>query len=285
MSHRYHGLKIFSIYRSTARSYVLAVQGPRKKRHWRKAHLRRNPDGSTSRVTGHWVNSPAGAGEEVGSPPQPPPSPHPRAPASGHVAPRRRKKRRKIAFAITAAVAITAGTATFTLTRGNSSDASDSVSVQFNLDSKQIVAALQELGFAGTVRRIGASGSSLDCSQSATGDVRQFLARNPCKEYAATLAQLSRQGIATQAVISWVVMANPGLAMQYKNLADERHEGNPPGQPISFNGLCYASGQNDDTVWVAQVQPSGHAAVDAQILQAVTPVTLSATYLRIHCVA
>jgi hypothetical protein len=288
MGHKYHGLKIVSIYRSTAWSYVLAVQRPRKKRYWRKAHIRHNADGSTSRVAGHWVNSPGGAGEEVSSPPQfprqPPPAPRPQPPARGHAVPRPRKKRRKLALAITAAAAITVGAATFTLTKGNSSDVSDSISIQLNFDFKQIVAELQKLGFAGTVRQIGASDSSQDCSQSATGDVRQFLARNLCKEYAVTFAQLHRQGIATQAAISWVVMATPGLAMQYKDLVDKRHNGNPPGQPTSFNGLCYASGQNDDTVWVAQVQPSGHAAVDGQILQAVTPVKLSASYLRIHCV-
>jgi len=266
----------------------LAVQRPRKKRYWRQTHIRHNPDGSTSVVNGHWVNGPGGVGEEVSSPPQfPPQSPsplRPQPPAGGHAAPRPRKKRRKFALAITATAAITVGAVTFTLTTSNSSGVSDSVSIQANIDLRQILTELPKLGFAGSAPQNGASDSSKDCSQSSTGDVKQFLARNPCKEYAVTLVKLHKQGIAAQAVISWVVMATPSLTMQYKNLVDERHKGNPPGQPTNFNGLCYASGQDDDTAWIAQVQPTGHVAVDRQILQAVAPVKLSASYLGIHCI-
>jgi hypothetical protein len=113
--------------------------------------------------------------------------------------------------------------------------------------------------------------------------VKRFLTANPCTEYAVTLINLHKPGIATQAVISWVAMTAPSLTLQYKELADELHRGNPPGQPPDFNGLCYASGQNGDTAWVAQVKPTRHVAVDRQILQAVAPVKLSVGYLRTHC--
>jgi hypothetical protein len=114
--------------------------------------------------------------------------------------------------------------------------------------------------------------------------VKQFLIENPCKEYAVTLVKLHKQGIITQAAISWVVMTTPALNSQYKKLVDERFSGNPPGQSADFNGLCYASGQDDDATWVAQVQPTGHIAVDQQILQAIAPAKLSTNYLGIHCI-
>jgi hypothetical protein len=218
-------------------------------------------------------------------PPQSPPPPRPQPPTGGHPAPLPRKKtRKKIALAITASAAITAGAVTFTFVTSNSSGASDSISVQANIDLTQILTELPKLGFAGSVPQNGASDSSQDCSRSSTGDVKQFLAKNSCKEYAVTSVKLHKQGIATQAVISWVVMATPSLTMQYKSLVDKRRKGNPPGQPTNFNGLCYASGQDDNTAWVAQVQPTGHVAVDRQVLQAVAPVKLSASYLGIHCV-
>jgi hypothetical protein len=78
-------------------------------------------------------------------------------------------------------------------------------------------------------------------------------------------------------------MATASLTSQYKNLVAERHTGNPPGEPANFNGLCYASGHDEDAAWVAQVQPTGHVTVDRQILQAIAPAKLSASYLRMHC--
>jgi hypothetical protein len=161
----------------------------------------------------------------------------------------------------------------------------ESVSIQANIDFNQLIAELPKLGFAGSVPQNAASDSSQDCSQNSTGYVREFLAKNQCKEYAVTLVKLHKQGIATQTVISWVVMATPSLTFQYKNLVDERYKGNAPGQPTNFDGLCYASGQDNDAAWVAQVQPTGRVTVDRQILQAVSPAKLSASYLEMHCVA
>jgi len=269
----------------------LAVQ-QRRRRYWRKAHTRRNPDGSSSVVTGHWVNGTGGAGEETGFPPRfyshssPPPRSH--SAADSHVASPIRKRRKKIVLTITASLAIAAGAgaaATVTLNTGGSSGENGNVSIQANLDLTQIDAELSKLGFNGGATQDGASDSSQNCSQASTGDVKAFLTRNQCKEYAVTLVELNRKGIATQAVITWVVMDTPSLTTQYKNIADERHKGNPPGQPDNFDGLCYASGQNNVSAWVAQVQPTGNVSVDRQILQAVAPANLSASYLGLHCVS
>lgn len=248
-------------------------------RYWRRTYRRR--DGTV--VHGHWVNGQNGKTSTPSPLPySPPPSYPPVSRIPNHATPRPRNKKRRLAIAITATVTITAGVVTFTATRGSS--AGDSVSVQANIDLKKAVADLGELGFAGNVPLNGTSDSSQNCSQSSTGNVKKFLTENPCKEYAVTLAKLHKQGIVTQAVISWVVMTTPGLNLQYKKLVDERHRGNPPGQSADFNGLCYASGQDDDATWVAQVQPTGHIAVDQQILQAIAPAKLSTNYLGIHCI-
>lgn len=266
----------------------LLVYQPPKKRYWRRAHPRRNPDGTTSTVSGHWVNSPGGTGEALGptsrhsySPSPPSASPHAR-----HGGSYPHKKRRNLAIAITATVVIGGGAITYSVTSGGSSSSAGSVSVQANVDLGQAVSNLLKLGFAGSDNaENGGSSSAQDCSQSSTGNVKQFLTRNPCKEYSVSSIKAHQNGISTQAAISWVVMATPDLAAQYKEIVDGRHRGNPPGQqPDSFNGLCYASGQDSDTTWVAQVQPTGHIAVDRQILQAVAPVNLSGDYLAEHCV-
>ena len=288
--------KNIHIYRPDSCGYILAVERSPKRSTWRNGHYRRNADGTTSWVSGHPLTT-RGRGKTRSSPTRPvpspipplhafrtPPPPRPVPPVSGRVGPRHRKKKRKLALAITATVAITIGAVTFTLTRGGSADASDSVSAQANVDFSQAVAELPKLGFAGNVSQNGASDSSQDCSQHSTGAVKQFLSRNQCKEYAVTLINLHKQGIATQAVISWVVMATPGLTLHYKNVVDERYNGDPPGQPSKFDGLCYASGQDEGAAWVAQVQPTGQVAVDRQILQAIAPVELSADYLGVHCI-
>lgn len=190
-----------------------------------------------------------------------------------------------MAVAITAAVAITVGGVTFTLTRGGSAGASDSISIQANLNLQQVVALLPKLGFAGDIPEKAVSDSSQNCGPNSTGYVKQFFTKNPCEEYAVTLIQLHKQGIATQAVITWVVMSTSSLTLQYKNLVDARYKGNPPGQATNFDGLCYASGQSEDAAWVAQVQPTGQVATDRQILQAVSPGKLSTDYLEMHCIA
>jgi hypothetical protein len=234
----------------------LLVYQPPKKRYWRRAHPRRNPDGTTSTVSGHWVNGPGGTGAAPRpasqysyspSPPPPAPPPPPSSPPLSHVRhdgsyPRR--KRRNLAIAITVTAAIAGGTVTYSVTSGGSSSSAGNVSVQANIDLGQAVSKLLKMGFAGSDNtKNGGSNSSQDCSQSLTGNVKQFLTKNPCKEYSVSSIEAHQNGISTQAAISWVVMATPDLAAHYKEIVDERHKGNPPGQPVTFNGLCYASGE------------------------------------------
>jgi hypothetical protein len=78
-------------------------------------------------------------------------------------------------------------------------------------------------------------------------------------------------------------MSTISLAAQYKVYADTPGEGNPPGQSSTFTGFCYSSGQDGDTVWTEQVQPTGNIQTDQEILQAAAPQTLSAGYLKQHC--
>ena len=40
---------------------------------------------------------------------------------------------------------------------------------------------------------------------------------------------MHKQGVSTQAAVSWVVMPNVTLASQYKAMVDKRFSGNPPG--------------------------------------------------------
>ena len=257
-------------------------------RYWQPTYTRR--DGTV--VRGHWVRGSNGGtntqipppSRSYASPSSPPPSYPPAPPVSNRAAPRHRKKKRK-AIAITATAVVTVGAVTFTLTRGDgSAGASDSFSVQANVDFTQVMTELPKLGFAGSIPQDAASDSSPNCSQASTGDVQQFLMKNPCKEYAVTLVKLHNQQVATQAVVTWVVMPTSGLTLQYKVLIDLRYKGNPPGQSTDFDGLCYASGVDGDSAWAAQVQPTGQVSVDRQILKSVVPVKLSTSYLEGHCV-
>jgi hypothetical protein len=148
-----------------------------------------------------------------------------------------------------------------------------------------VVAALLKLQFAGTsiVQPTG-SNSSSGCGESASGDVKKFLTIHPCKDSAVASITMHKQGVSTQAAVSWVVMPSPALASQYKAMVDERFSGNPPGESDVFDGLCYSSGQSGETVWVGQVLPTGQLPVDREILQAVSPVELTVSYLKVHCV-
>lgn len=237
-------------------------------RYWRGAYIRN--DGTA--VRGHWVN---GRDARTGSA---------QAPIPSHARPRSSKRSRKTAAVITATAVIAVGAVTFTVTRSGSAGVDSNVSAQASVDVSQAVSELPKLRYAGKILQNGASDSSQNCSQNSTGDVKNFFAKNSCKEYAVTSMVLHNQKISTQAVISWVVMATSGLTTQYKNLVDQLHKGNPPGQSTVFNGSCYASGQNGDSAWVAQVQPTEDIAADRQILQAVAPANLSSDYLVIHCV-
>jgi hypothetical protein len=233
-------------------------------------------------VHGHWVRKPGRHQSESPPPPRQPPPPRPSpSPPPSQLPPRRRSKRRKLAIAATAAIAIGGGAATIDIaTSGSSADASSAITVQANLSLKQVAAALEKLQLAGTyIAQPVASG----CAQSATGAVRQFLALHPCKESAISSITMHKPGVVSQAAVSWVVMSTPTLAGQYKSIVDIPGMGNPPGESTAYNGLCYASGQSGETVWVAQIQPTGQVAADQKILQAVAPATLTQGYLNAHC--
>jgi hypothetical protein len=155
--------------------------------------------------------------------------------------------------------------------------------VQVKADLTQAIAALAKLGFPST-RSINSSYGT-DCEKTASGGVKQFLTRHPCKEYASAILTARRQGTTARVAISWVVMPTANLAEQYEAKANVYGQGNPPGEPpMTFNGHCYASHQNDATVWAEQVQPTGHVNADREILQAAAPAKLTLDYLHKHCV-
>jgi hypothetical protein len=216
------------------------------------------------------------SGSPTAHPPVPPP---PTAPSSSPTSPRQpsRKKKLAVTVAATAAVGVVAFTASLSGSGG-------SLNVQVKADLTQSIVALAKIGFD---RAPGTSSSNpsygTDCKSSATGQVKLFLTQHPCKEFATATLTTARSGTTAQVAISWVVMPTINLATQYKTRADTPGEGNPPGQSGAFTGLCYSSGQDGDTVWSEQVQPTGNVDADREILQAVAPETLSSGYLQQHC--
>lgn len=207
--------------------------------------------------------------------------------SGAHVAPSRRRRTGRIA-AIAVAVTVT-GTVGGLAVTGNfsaSASGSNNLSLKVSIDLNKAVASLSSLGVVG--RQISSSGISganhpTDCAQSATGQVRQFLTRYPCKQYAASIWTIARQSATTQVVFSWVEMPTTPLAGQYKTVVDTFHTGNPPGAPTTFNGRCYASGQQDSIVWAVEVRPTGNLNNDQKILQAAAQRKLSPGYLKQHC--
>lgn len=217
----------------------------------------------------------------------PPVQPAPSSPPVFKRTPRRRSRARRaatLAVAVTVTGAVTVGGLAVTGTF-NGSPSGGSLSVQVNVDLGKAVSALLALKFAGHSN----SGTSLanyraDCAESASGQVKQFLTRHPCKQYGAETWTITRQDAKAQVAFSWVEMPTASLAGQYKAVVDAYSTGNPPGVSSAFNGRCYASGQQDSTVWAVEVQPTGNVRVDQEILQAAAPRNLPADYLQRHCV-
>jgi hypothetical protein len=156
--------------------------------------------------------------------------------------------------------------------------------VQVKADISQAIAGLAQLGFH-SLRSVSSSNPSYhtDCAQSATGGVRQFLTRYHCKEYTNDTLTARKQGTTAKVSITWVEMPTSTLAERYKTIVDKFGQGNPPGEPPSFSGFCYASGQNGPIVWAEQVQPTGNLNADREILQASAPKNLATGYLQEHC--
>jgi hypothetical protein len=217
----------------------------------------------------------------------PPAQPAPSSLPGSKRTPRRRSKAQRaatLAVAVTVTGTVTVGglaaTGTF-----NGSPNGGNLSVQVNADLGKAIDALLALKFGGRSN----SGTSLanyrtDCSESATDQVKKFLARYPCKQYAAEVWTIYGQGVTTQVAFSWVEMPAVSLAGQYKVVVDEYHTGNPPGVSSAFDGKCYTSGQQSSTVWAVEVQPTGNMKVDQEILQAAAHRNLPADYLQQHCV-
>jgi len=190
----------------------------------------------------------------------------------------KRSNKKKLALAIASTVTLGAVATTATVT--SSADSGTSLNVQVNVDLNQSIAALAKIGILSSS---GVKSNGLDCASNATGEIKNFLAQHHCKEFATTTWTTTRNGLATRVTISWVVMPSINLANQYKVYADTPGEGNPPGQSPTFTGLCYSSGQEGNTVWAEQVQPTGKVQTDQQILRAAAPQALSAAYLTQHC--
>lgn len=195
-----------------------------------------------------------------------------------------RRKKTKLAAA-TAVLAVTGTLGGLTAT-GTFSSASG-LSVQVNVDLNKATLTLAGLGFGGKLlSSIGTSSTTdpTNCAESATGQVKNFLTHYPCKQYAADTWAITRQGSTTDVVFAWVEMPTTALASRYKSVVDTIDTGNPPGMSPAFNGLCYASGQQNATVWTVEIKPTGNLNTDRMILQAATPANLSSAYLTKHCI-
>lgn len=190
-----------------------------------------------------------------------------------------------LTIAITATVVAVVAGVTINASVGGSAGSGDSLTVQVKLDLNYIIAALAKLGFHSThVTNSSSPNYGKDCAESATGAVREFLFKYPCKEYASAITTVRKGDTATHVVITRVTMSTPGLANKYESNADASGSGNPPGEPRAyFNGYCYASGRNGATVWTEQVQSTGNRGADQEILQAAALTKLTPRYLGVHC--
>jgi hypothetical protein len=181
---------------------------------------------------------------------------------------------------LTVAATLTVGAVAVTATLSGPGGSGRNLNVRVNANLTQAIGALTKIGFTSAS---GAKSSGIDCANNATGEVKSFLTQHPCKEFAAATWITARHGTITHVTISWVVMPTFSLATQYKANSDAPGEGNPPGQSPTFTGLCYSSGQDGNTVWAEQVQPTGYPQADQEVLQAAAPESLSASYLIQHC--
>jgi hypothetical protein len=210
------------------------------------------------------------------------------APSGAQSAPSRRGNvRRAAGLTITVVAAVTIGPLAISAVLGGSSTGRKGLSVQVKADLNKALSDLAVLGFRNT-RSPNSSTSGpnyrTDCAKSATGRVRQFLSRHPCKQYATATRTVAKRGATALVAFSWVEMPTATLAGRYKVKVDAYNTGNPPGVSLAFNGLCYTSGQHGATVWTVEVRPTGHVNVDREILQAAAQAKLSPNYLRQHCI-
>ena len=207
----------------------------------------------------------------------------------------RQRKVRHIALGATLTASLAIGgltiTATFDTPASGASHLSAQVNVDLstkvNVDLQGIATALSARGFDVTdASKPGMSGflSSADCAASATGLVAQFFTLHPCEQYIEETWKITRQGITTFTAFSWVDMSSAALASQYKAVVDIYGTGNPPGISSAFNGLCYASDRQGSMVGTVEVETTGQAGVDQEILRDAAGMDLSEQYLRAHCI-
>jgi hypothetical protein len=210
---------------------------------------------------------------------------------SSHAEPtlrRPRKTARAAGIAVTFVAAVTIGPFVFNAMFSGSSGNNERLSMQVKTDLNKAIIGLTALGFRraqGPQSHTSGPSYYADCAKNATDKVKQFLIRHPCKQYATASRTITRRGTTTLVAFSWVEMPTRVLGSQYKAIVDRPNTGNPPGMSLTFNGLCYASGQRGAIVWTVQVEPTGHVNADRQILQAGVEDTLPPSYLRQHCVS
>jgi hypothetical protein len=199
----------------------------------------------------------------------------------------RRSKSKKAAAAAVLTVTGTLGGLTATGTFNSSASASSGLSVNVTADLNKAIGSLAGIGFGGKLLSSTgtlANNNSTDCAGTASGQVKTLLTHYPCKQYASDTWAITRQGSTTDVAFSWVEMPTTALAIRYKSIVDKFDTGNPPGVSPAFDGLCYASGQQDATVWTVEIQPTGNVSSDRETLQAATPAGLPSPYLAKHCV-
>jgi transposase-like protein len=190
-----------------------------------------------------------------------------------------------VGFMVTAVLAI--GPLVISETLSGSAAAGNSLSVQVKIDLNK---ALSELAIALGLHSTQGPGSRTsgpnyypDCTKNATGDVKQFLTLYRCKQYVTAIRTLTNKGETVQVAFTWLEMTTSALAGKYQTKVDRLGTGNPPGVPLVFNGHCYASGQQEMTVWTVFVRSTGNKNVDWKILQAAARRKFTSSYLQQHC--
>jgi hypothetical protein len=204
--------------------------------------------------------------------------------------PRRTKTLRNavVTVAVTVAATVTIGYLDLSGTLTRSAPGGYNLSVQVKVDLNKALGALAAVLGLRSTQRPGSSTSGPnyypDCAHNATGGVQHFLNLHHCKQFATATRTVAKTGTTAQVAFSWVEMPTSSLASQYKATVDTPNTGNPPGVPLTFNGFCYASGQQGATVWSVLVKPTGHVNVDREILQVAAREKFTPSYLRQHCI-
>ncbi len=209
-------------------------------------------------------------------------------PAEAQTAPPRHTKTlRNVVVTFAVAASVTIGSLAFSGALTGPASGGDSLSVQVQVDLDKVLGALAAVLGLRNTQAPGSSASGPnyypDCASNATGQVKQFLDLHPCKQFATATRTVAKTGTTARVAFSWVEMPSLSLANQYKIWIDKSGTGNPPGVPLTFNGLCYASGQQGATVWSVFVRPTGNPNIDREILLVAAREKLTPSYLRQHC--